>query len=118
MVKFFERKKLTRKIRSIDSKIKKCDSSSKELKKLNDERERVKEDLAYVLYYPNSLKYVAIFADSAAAGGDQGEDSEEEVGEDSTSNNVSNKARVQAVAAWKLCILKGVSTNENYIVDF
>lgn len=45
MVKFFERKKLTRKIRSIDSKIKKSESS-KELKKLNKERDSVKEDLA------------------------------------------------------------------------
>ena len=44
-VKFFERKKLTRKIRSIDGKIKKSESS-KETKKLNKEREKVKEDLA------------------------------------------------------------------------
>lgn len=44
-VKFFERKKLTRKIRSVDSKIKKSESN-KETKKLNKERERIKEDLA------------------------------------------------------------------------
>ena len=48
-VKFFERKKLTRKIRSVDSTIKKSESS-KDAKKLNKEREHIKEDLAVCVY--------------------------------------------------------------------
>lgn len=50
--------------------------------------------LQYVLYYPKSMKYVALFADSAAA-----EESEEE--DDKTSVTTAKKAREVALSAWR-----------------
>ena len=63
MVKFFERKKLVRKIMSLDSKIA-AEESKKAKAKLGLEREKLIDDLCYVLYYPKSMKYVAIFANN------------------------------------------------------
>lgn len=73
MVRFFERRKCTRKIRSIDSAIslKRSQSEedpenisiSKEIYSLMSERERTEEDLTYILYYPKEWKYIALFVD-------------------------------------------------------
>lgn len=69
MVKFFERKKLTRKIRKIDAELKSV-TDRKQEKALKIERQRVIEDLAYVMYYPNKLKYVALFHDDGSSTAD------------------------------------------------
>lgn len=63
--------------------------------------------MQYVLYYPKSLKYIALFAESNAP-----EDSDE--GEDTgkTSIQLSRKARVLALAAWKESIADEVTSLE------
>ena len=48
MVKFLERKKMTRSIRSVESKIKKEEDPS-ELAALNKKRDKLLEDLAYIM---------------------------------------------------------------------
>lgn len=63
MVKFFERKKLVRKIMALDSKIA-AEESKKAKAKLASVREKLIDDLCYVLYYPKSMKYIAIFANN------------------------------------------------------
>ena len=48
MVKFLERKKMTRSIRSVESKIKKEEDAA-ELAVLNKKRDKLMEDLAYIM---------------------------------------------------------------------
>lgn len=60
--------------------------------------------MQYVLYYPKSMKYVALFADSEAP-----EDSDaEDRGPDKGSAGISNKAREIALVAWRQSIAKEV----------
>lgn len=63
MIKFVERQKLVRKIRSLDQQIAAADDSA-DNSKLNASRDELMEKLAYVLYYPKELKYVALFAET------------------------------------------------------
>jgi len=63
MVKFVERKKLTRKIRNVDTKLK-GSLNEKDHAALQGQRQALEEDLAYVMYFPRSSKYVALFADN------------------------------------------------------
>lgn len=64
-VKFFERKKILRKINTLNRDINAIsvaenDESSK-LQNLKESRDNFMKDLAYLLYYPRHLKYVSIF---------------------------------------------------------
>lgn len=63
MIKFVERQKLVRKIRSLDQKIAAVEEGGDTIK-LNKARSEQMEKLAYVLYYPKEFKYVALFADT------------------------------------------------------
>ena len=63
MIKFVERQKLVRKIRSLDQQIT-ADEQGTKTASLNDSRAVLMEKLAYVLYYPKELKYVALFAET------------------------------------------------------
>jgi len=63
MVKFVERKKLTRKIRNVDTKLK-GGLNAKDKAALEAQRQALEGDLAYVMYFPRSSKYVALFADN------------------------------------------------------
>ena len=65
MVKFVERKKVTRRICSLDAKIASADTSPTEHKALQKQRAQLEEDLAYVMYYPKSMKYIALFPEDA-----------------------------------------------------
>lgn len=67
MIKFVERQKLVRKIRSLDQQIA-ADEDGTKTASLNDSKSVLMEKLAYVLYYPKDMKYVALFADTE--GGD------------------------------------------------
>jgi len=61
MVKFFERRKLTRKIKSVDSIISSSHHTNDEvLKELKSQRKKLENDLTYVLYYPLDRKYISI----------------------------------------------------------
>ena len=63
MIKFIERQKLVRKIRSLDQQIAALvhvDGAAT----LKNTRIELMEKLAYVLYYPKELKYVALFAET------------------------------------------------------
>lgn len=75
MVRFFERKKCTRKIKSLDTEISnlkenllRTDESSIIIKIKNDiadfekKRKDAEDDLTYVLYYPKEWKYIGLFA--------------------------------------------------------
>jgi hypothetical protein len=78
MVKFFERKKVVRKILTLEHEI--ASLSGKELKKAEKKRKQLEEDLCYVLYYPNRMKYIALFAgskDSEEGGDDKRSDLDE-----------------------------------------
>jgi hypothetical protein len=65
MVKFIERKKLTRSIRLIESAIRKANDSSStdNLGSLLEQKQKLYNDLAYVLYYPKDMKYISILKD-------------------------------------------------------
>lgn len=63
MIKFIERQKLVRKIRSLDQQIAaSVDVDSTAI--LKEKRIELMEKLAYVLYYPKEFKYVALFAET------------------------------------------------------
>lgn len=63
MIKFIERQKLVRKIRSIDQQLASTTESA-DPDALKSSKASLMEQLAYVLYYPKELKYVALFAES------------------------------------------------------
>ena len=63
MIKFVERQKLVRKIRSLDQQIATAKENADNTV-LNASRDELMEKLAYVLYYPKELKYVALFAET------------------------------------------------------
>ena len=105
MVKFFERKKLVRKIISLDSKIA-ADDSKKVQAKLTAEREKLVDDLCYVLYYPKSMKYIAIFANN-----------NEDDNELATPDTRSEQARTLARAAREEDQAAGVQDKVNYAIE-
>eukprot|EP01039_Chlorochromonas_danica_P003123 gene3123-3420_t len=101
MVKFFERKKVTRMISTLDKKV--SQAEGKEQEKLQSQRQRLLEDLAYIMYYPVKMKYVALFAD-------QEEKGQEEKGR---SGKMASQARALALEAWK----KDVAEGKDRVVD-
>ena len=84
MVKFFERKKLTRSVRAVDNKLKEDPND----KALNKERKRLLKDLAYVLYYPRHLEYVSLLVSK--------DENEEEI-----NGSKREAARKLALDAWQ-----------------
>eukprot|EP01032_Pedospumella_encystans_P017130 gene17130-19529_t len=98
MVKFMERKKMTRSIRSVETKIKNEEDPAK-LSTLNKKRDELMDDLAYIMYYPMEHKYIALFP-SKNKDNQDGEDSdgEEDV---EKSKAISKKARQVALQRWK-----------------
>lgn len=68
LVKFLERKKITRKVRSLERRI--SDYSSDEVFTLDELQNEVQiwmEKLTYVMYYPKDLKYIAILKEEATS---------------------------------------------------
>lgn len=59
-VKFIERKKITRKLRAIDSQIAGRTPSLESSENLTEKRQQLLDDLKYVMYYPKGLKYVGL----------------------------------------------------------
>ncbi len=123
MVKFMERKKTTRSIRSVETKIKNEEDPAK-LSTLNKKRDELMDDLAYIMYdlrqrfltqiemfitflalslcryYPMEHKYIALFPSKNKDNKQDGEDSdgEEDV---EKSKAISKKARQVALQRWK-----------------
>ena len=93
-IKFFERKKALRNILQVQKKISDASLKDKELKKLEKEKASHMTDLAYILYYPKSMKYISLFV----AGDD--ENSEKSL-------KLKDSARSQAVAAWEADKIQG-----------
>lgn len=60
-VKFFERKKLQRKLAKNSKELEDEGLSSKDRRKLEKKRELIVQDLQYVTYFPRDMKYVSIF---------------------------------------------------------
>jgi len=60
-VKFFERKKLQRKLAKNTAELGEDGLSSKERKRLEQKRELILQDLQYVTYFPRDMKYVSVF---------------------------------------------------------
>jgi len=63
MIKFVERKKITRKIRVVDTKLK-GNMNDNDRARLEESRLSLEGDLTYVMYYPKGKKYIALFADN------------------------------------------------------
>ncbi len=63
MIKFVERKKITRKIRVVDTKLK-ANLNDKDRGALEESRSSLEQDLTYIMYYPRGKKYIALFADN------------------------------------------------------
>lgn len=118
MVKFFERKKITRLLEKVLREQQKQASEGKGegrgAEELERRRKELEEDLAYVMYYPVSLKYAALFPTSRKeereerrrqGGAESSEEEEEEKdeGEEESerSRRLSQKARALALAAWE-----------------
>jgi len=57
-----ERQKLVRKIRKTITQLSEEDISEKSKKKLQKEKDRLTDDLCYVMYFPKNQKYIALFA--------------------------------------------------------
>ena len=100
MVKFLERKKVTRMIRSVDGKLKEtqhsvglADEDSHQLVKM---REQLLEDLAYIMYYPKEMKYVSLFP---SKGHDEDDEPPSRDGDRSTVTSA--KARSIATKEWR-----------------
>jgi hypothetical protein len=60
-IKFFERKKLERKLAQHTNALEDKGLSTKEIKSLKKKRDAVLADLQYVLYFPRDMRYVSIF---------------------------------------------------------
>jgi len=65
MVKFFERRKLLRKIKRAENDLKACaaDDVSKH-ESLTDLVTKLKGDLSYIVHYPKNEKYISLFRDT------------------------------------------------------
>uniref|UniRef100_A0A7S2RJF1 rRNA-processing protein EFG1 n=1 Tax=Rhizochromulina marina TaxID=1034831 RepID=A0A7S2RJF1_9STRA len=60
-VKFFERRKLMRRLEAVKKQLSKAADTS-EVTTLKDELVRLDEDMTYVRYFPNDKKYISLFA--------------------------------------------------------
>lgn len=92
MVKFLERKKVTRMIRSVDGKLKENEDSHQLVKM----RDQLLEDLAYIMYYPKEMKYVSLFP---SKGHDEDDEPPSRDGDRSTVTSA--KARSIATKEWR-----------------
>ncbi|ORX93849.1 hypothetical protein K493DRAFT_315785 [Basidiobolus meristosporus CBS 931.73] len=61
MVKFFERQKVTRKIKQCEKKLEADDLKSKERKSIETELKEHQVNLNYILHYPRLEKYISLF---------------------------------------------------------
>lgn len=98
MVKFIERKKLTRLIRSLETKLKSGEEEGggdKKRSKIEKKIKKLKEDLAYVMYFPTEFKYVALYAGNGDASASSSSSSS------GPTNTGSEQARTIALAAWR-----------------
>lgn len=86
MVKFVERKKVTRKICLLEAELEAA-TTDKERSTISKQRGSLEEDLTYIMYYPKSLKYVALFPDMTKGYIDD------------NAQVVKNSAKAQAIAA-------------------
>lgn len=57
-----ERQKLVRKIRKIITQLSEDEITEKSKKKLQKEKDKLMDDLCYVMYFPKNQKYIALFA--------------------------------------------------------
>lgn len=100
MVKFLERKKVTRMIRSVDGKLKGTQHSvglaDEDIHQLVKMREQLLEDLAYIMYYPKEMKYVSLFP---SKGHDEDDEPPSRDGDRSTVTSA--KARSIATKEWR-----------------
>jgi hypothetical protein len=90
LVKFVERKKVTRMIHKIIKQLESANVSGEERTKLEKKKQSLEDDLVYIMYYPVDMKYIALFANS--------EDEEGTPSHEKTSK-LSMKARELARAA-------------------
>jgi hypothetical protein len=93
MIKFFERKKVTRRIHSIDNELQAAAAAAASSKddrsvKLQQEKYCLLQDLAYIMYYPRNMKYISLTAKDGQP-------------DDATSSSNRAKARVLALASWE-----------------
>ena len=76
MVKFIERQKVVRRMRTLHRRLTSLTSTSREAtdeeKAIRAEMERVQADLDYIDYYPKGTKYIALFASSKAEADEKG----------------------------------------------
>lgn len=78
MVKFFERKKVTRLIHKIIKQLNNLKEHDFEArKKLESQRQALEDDLTYIMYYPINMKYVALYAESETMSQNDEEDDRE-----------------------------------------
>ena len=61
-VKFFEKKKVSRKLNQIELKLKKCGGDVSGRKQLEQEKKRLKDLMTYIKFFPKNKKYVSLFA--------------------------------------------------------
>ena len=61
-VKFFEKQKATRRLRTLDRQLESANSAARP--GLLEERERVLADLEYINHYPTTKRYIALYANS------------------------------------------------------
>jgi hypothetical protein len=89
MVKFVERQKVVRKIHAVDKKL--ADGAlvaNDDREQLVDARSALVHDLAYILYFPSSMKYISLFGAVDAEN-------------DSKSHRKQQEARKIAIAEWE-----------------
>lgn len=98
MIKFFERKKLTRMIKHLEKKTSQLGGDAEQAQALHKEKESLMEDLTYVLYFPKGMKYVALFASDEKKNG---------FVDDVRSKQLYERAKALASASRQECILKG-----------
>jgi hypothetical protein len=61
-VKFFERRKVERKIDTVTKKLSQEKKDEVKAKELREELARLEDDLIYVMYFPKAKKYISLFA--------------------------------------------------------
>lgn len=107
MVKFFERRKITRSIHKLEKRIaKKLKGSGDSCEELNRQKEMLEQDLAYVMYYPKTMKYVSLFVDSNASGSGPNK-----------SELRQKKARKLALDAWRNSVDNGEEDKVAHAMD-
>ena len=89
MVKFVERQKVVRKIHAVDKKLAdEAQAVHEDRDELVGTRGDLVHDLAYILYFPSSMKYISLFEAAEAA-------------DDSVSQRKQQEARKLAIAEWE-----------------